>query len=58
MLDVKTLTIDEIVVIRDALKKAIIEQSQAPKSDTRDMIMNLDFEIFERAVNHTKPHTN
>ena len=58
MLDVKTLTIDEIVVIRDALKKAIIEQSKAPKSDTRDMIMNLDFEIFERAVNHMKPHTN
>ena len=64
MLDVKTLTVDEIVTIRDALKQKIAGEPHRfvketdPARATRDMIMNLDFEIFERAVNHKRPYTN
>lgn len=64
MLDVKTLTVDEIVTIRDALKQKIAGEPHRfvketdPTRKTRDMIMNLEFEIFERAVSHKRPYTN
>ena len=64
MLNVKNLTVDEIITIRDALKQKIVGQPHRfvqendPARASRDMIMNLDFEIFERAVSHKKPHTN
>jgi hypothetical protein len=67
-MNVKTLSTDELISLRDKFKNAVNEHNNRSTAllahetpNTRDafnMMMNLEFEIFERAVGHKKPHTN
>jgi hypothetical protein len=58
-MNVQTLSTEELISLRDKFKKQLAEKiASEERREVFNNMMNLDFEIFERAVNHKKPHTN
>lgn len=58
-MNIQTLDTEQLVILRDKLKQQLAEKiASEERREVFDNMMNLDFEIFERAVTHKKPHTN
>ena len=58
-MNIQTLDTEQLVALRDKLKQQLAEKiASEERREVFDNMMNLDFEIFERAVTHKKPHTN